>query len=147
MEEGGFEIAKTDKSSKRPQTGRGGRDGEGGRGRGRGEGRGRGRGDYGNRANDARPRTGVTRKDDQGNDVFDPEQKKGGRFEGKARDSHPFDKHSGRGRGTRNPGEKKGGAGRGNYGMRADRAHKQGREVGEDGVPSGPPPQKVGAAK
>jgi len=40
-----------------------------------------------------------------------------------------MDRQSGRGRGTRNPDEKKGGAGRGNWGAKPDQAHKQGRDV------------------
>ena len=62
----------------------------------------------------------MTRTNEQGEQVFDPDRKEKGRFEGKARDAHPYDKHSGAGRGTRKPGEKKGGAGRGNWGNRAD---------------------------
>ena len=85
------------------------------------------------------------RKDADGNDVFDPDEKKGGRFQGKPRDNHQFDRQSGRGRGTRNPDEKKGGAGRGNWGAKPDRSYKQGRNEGE-GVPDGAPPKKIDKA-
>lgn len=124
MQEGGFEMSNMGgkRGGGRPQTGRGGRDGErGGRGRG---GRGRGRGE----------RDGVMRTNEQGEQVFDPAKKEGGRFQGKPRDAHPFDRHSGAGRGTRKPDEKKGGFGRGNWGGKPDRAHKQGK-FDDDGVP------------
>lgn len=114
---------------RRPQTGRGGRDGD--RGRGRGQRGGRGRGE------------GVMRRDEQGEKVFDPAKKEGGRFQGKERGDHPFDRQSGYGRGTRKPDEKKGGFGRGNWGGKPDRAHKQGR-FDDDGVPQGKAPEKIG---
>ncbi len=80
MTEGGFDMATTGNPNKgrRPQTGRGRGDGEG-RGRGRGEGRGRGGGRGGDRGgdrvNDARPRTGVMRTNEQGEKVFDADKK------------------------------------------------------------------------
>lgn len=137
MAEGGFEVTDAKNKGRRPQTGqRGG--GEGFRGRGRGEGGrgGRGRGEGGNRATDARPRTGVMRVNEHGEEVLDPDRKQGGRFQGKPRDAHPFDKQSGRGRGTRKPDDKKGGAGRGNWGNKPDRAYKQ-AGAPEEGAPAG----------
>lgn len=135
MQEGGFEMANMGgkKSGGRPQTGRGGRDGDrGGRGRG---GRGRGRGE----------RDGVVRTNEQGDPVFDPAKREGGRFQGKPRGDHPFDRQSGAGRGTRKPDEKKGGYGRGNWGGKPDQRYKQGKFDG-DGVPQKDAPEKLGEA-
>merc|ERR1711935_588241 len=47
-------------------------------------------------------------------------------FQGKTRGDHPYDKHSGAGRGTRKPADRKGGHGKGNWGDRPDAAHKRG---------------------
>lgn len=122
MQEGGFEMTgqQASRGGRRPQTGRGGR-GEGERGRG-GRGGGRGRGERG----------GVMRTNEQGEQVFDPAKKEGGRFQGKPRGPHQFDKHSGAGRGTRKPDDKKGGHGKGNWG---GKPQKQGGEFDEEGAP------------
>ena len=85
------------------------------------------------------------RTNEQGEQVFDPDRKQGSRYQGQARDAHPFDRQSGAGRGTRKPADKKGGAGRGGWGTKADRAHKQGQQV--EGVPQGEVPDKIAAAK
>lgn len=106
MAEGGFEVTGgQSRQGARPQTGRG-----------RGQAAGRGRGE----------RKGVTRVGEQGETVFEADKKQGGRFQGKPRDAHPYDRQSGAGRGTRKPDEKKGGHGRGNWGDKPDRAHKRG---------------------
>lgn len=142
--EGGFEMSNAlNQKGKRPQTGnRGGGDNRGrGRGEGRG-GRGRGEGRGGSKHQDARPRTGTTRVNEQGEEVFVADKKEGGRFQGKDRGDHPFEKHSGAGRGTRKPSDKKGGAGRGNWGNNPDRAHKQGKNE-EGGATEGKPAAKV----
>lgn len=81
------------------------------------------------------------RTNEQGEQVFDADRKQGGRFQGQARDAHQFDRQSGAGRGTRKPNEKKGGAGKGNWGNKPDRAHKQGNV--EEGVPEGTSPNKM----
>lgn len=108
--------------------GGGDRGGRGGEGRG---GRGRGRG-------------GAARTNEQGDTVFDAEKKQGGRFQGKPRGEHAFDKQSGAGRGTRKPDEKKGGHGRGNWGAKPDRAYKRGQV--DEGVPEGKVPEKMSEA-
>lgn len=135
MVQGGFDnfVGGQSKRGGRPGTGRGGRDGDrGGRGRGRGERGGRG--------------GGQQRLNQDGETVFDPAKREGGRFQGKPRDAHPYDRHSGAGRGTRKPDEKKGGHGRGNWGGRPDRAHKQGGRF-EDGPPNPDAPAKLAPAK
>lgn len=136
MAEGGFEVNIKDGKGQargggeRPQTGRG-----------RGEGGPRGRGDRGNRGDrggprgrgGARPRTGVPRLDAEGNPVVELDKRQREGFQGKARGDHPYDKHSGAGRGTRKPAERKGGHGKGNWGDRPDAAHKRGRTDGDQG--------------
>ena len=54
-----------------------------------------------------------------------------------------MDKHSGYGRGTRKPDEKKGGVGRGNWGEKPDRAHKRGHL--DEGLPDATIPTKLGS--
>lgn len=133
MAEGGFEVNIKDgkapqRGGDRPQTGRGRGDGgprgRGDRGRGGDRGGPRGRGG-------ARPRTGVTRLGADGEPVVELDKRPREGFQGKARGDHPYDKHSGAGRGTRKPAERKGGHGKGNWGDRPDAAHKRGQAGAE----------------
>lgn len=131
MAEGGFEVTMENaKDGKGPQRG-------GDRpqtGRGRGEGGPRGRGERGNRGDRGgprgrggpRPRTGVTRVGADGEVVVELDKRPREGFQGKTRGDHPYDKHSGAGRGTRKPADRKGGHGKGNWGDRPDAAHKRG---------------------
>lgn len=133
MAEGGFEVNIKDgkgqqRGGDRPQTGRG-----------RGDGGPRGRGDRGHRGDRGgprgrggpRPRTGVTRLDAEGNPVVELDKRPREGFQGKTRGDHPYDKHSGYGRGTRKPAERKGGHGKGNWGDRPEAAHKRGKPPAE----------------
>jgi hypothetical protein len=137
MAEGGFEVnIKDGKGQSRPQGDRADRPQTG---KGRGDGGPRGRGERGNRGDRGgprgrggpRPRTGVTRLDAEGNPVVELDKRPREGFQGKSRGDHPYDKHSGAGRGTRKPADRKGGHGKGNWGDRPDAAHKRGKPEAE----------------